>query len=398
MEFEQIIKRLDYLEKQQRDMKDSLSSLKETLASLDSSLGVLSKQMKTFGKQMTEVTPAAKRVEQFESMLTKQRSDILKLIDENEKARAKAEKETAKRVQSEISEVSKAVVQVKASFNPAELKKQIKERGDENQRALNDIRDLRLAVEETQRGTGDVRHTLLANEESRKNDLKRISDIQGELTALRKRIDENRDKATIQSDSIRNVENKITDLLASELERKQAQTAFLEHQMVAQVDRDRGWKEWEEKFTAFQKGAEAMDVQVQKLDETLRSAKKAQDTYMELNNKLERRINEVTEMQRLAEERLRQEWISFKADDQKRWTGYSLSSEEAFRDLRKEALKSEERTVAMNDITQALRDQVHQTADVSEKQLQELMNILHEWMTSYQRIMGHGKKTVKKQS
>lgn len=398
MEFEQIIKRLDYLEKQQRDMKDSLSSLKETLASLDSSLGVLSKQMKTFGKQMTEVTPAAKRVEQFESMLTKQRSDILKLIDENEKARAKAEKETAKRVQSEISEVSKAVIQVKASFNPAELKKQIKERGDENQRALNDIRDLRLAVEETQRGTGDVRHTLLANEESRKNDLKRISDIQGELTALRKRIDENRDKATIQSDSIRNVENKITDLLASELERKQAQTAFLEHQMVAQVDRDRGWKEWEEKFTAFQKGAEAMDVQVQKLDETLRSAKKAQDTYMELNNKLERRINEVTEMQRLAEERLRQEWISFKADDQKRWTGYSLSSEEAFRDLRKEALKSEERTVAMNDITQALRDQVHQTADVSEKQLQELMNILHEWMTSYQRIMGHGKKTVKKQS
>lgn len=398
MEFEQIIKRLDYLEKQQRDMKDSLSSLKETLSSLDSSLGVLSKQMKTFGKQMTEVTPAAKRVEQFESMLTKQRSDILKLIDENEKARAKAEKETAKRVQSEISEVSKAVVQVKASFNPAELKKQIKERGDENQRALNDIRDLRLAVEETQRGTGDVRHTLLANEESRKNDLKRISDIQGELTALRKRIDENRDKATIQSDSIRNVENKITDLLASELERKQAQTAFLEHQMVAQVDRDRGWKEWEEKFTAFQKGAEAMDVQVQKLDETLRSAKKAQDTYMELNNKLERRINEVTEMQRLAEERLRQEWISFKADDQKRWTGYSLSSEEAFRDLRKEALKSEERTVAMNDITQALRDQVHQTADVSEKQLQELMNILHEWMTSYQRIMGHGKKTVKKQS
>ena len=398
MEFEQIIKRLDYLEKQQRDMKDSLSSLKETLSSLDSSLGVLSKQMKTFGKQMTEVTPAAKRVEQFESMLTKQRSDILKLIDENEKARAKAEKETAKRVQSEISEVSKAVVQVKASFNPAELKKQIKERGDENQRALNDIRDLRLAVEETQRGTGDVRHTLLANEESRKNDLKRISDIQGELTALRKRIDENRDKATIQSDSIRNVENKITDLLASELERKQAQTAFLEHHMVAQVDRDRGWKEWEEKFTAFQKGAEAMDVQVQKLDETLRSAKKAQDTYMELNNKLERRINEVTEMQRLAEERLRQEWISFKADDQKRWTGYSLSSEEAFRDLRKEALKSEERTVAMNDITQALRDQVHQTADVSEKQLQELMNILHEWMTSYQRIMGHGKKTVKKQS
>jgi sulfur transfer protein SufE len=40
-----------------------------------------------------------------------------------------------------------------------------------------------------------------------------------------------------------------------------------------------------------------------------------------------------------------------------------------------------------------MQDQLHQTTDASEKQLQELMNVVHEWMTSYQRIMGHGKKT-----
>jgi hypothetical protein len=251
-------------------------------------------------------------------------------------------------------------------------------------------------MDETQRSNEDMRHTLLANEEGRRNDLKRITDIQGELTALRKRIDENREKAAVQGDSIRNIESRLTELLTSELERKQAQAAFLEGQRVAQVDRDRGWKEWQEKFNAFQKDAEAMDLQVQKLDETLRGAKKAQETYVDLNARLERRINEVTEMQRLAEERLRQEWISFKADDQKRWTGYSLSSEEALRDLRKEVQKSGERTTAMSEIAQTLRDQAHQTADVSEKQMQEMMNILHEWMTSYQRIMGHGKKSVKK--
>ena len=70
--------------------------------------------------------------------------------------------------------------------------------------------------------------------------------------------------------------------------------------------------------------------------------RRAQETYLELNTKLERRINEVTEMQRLAEDRLRQEWVSFKTDDQKRWTGYSLSSEESFRDIRKDVQKTEE--------------------------------------------------------
>lgn len=396
MEFEQIVKRLEYLDKQQREMRETLATLKENLSSFEATVNAVSKQLKTVGRQMTDITPAAKRMEQFESIIAKQRADIVKLIDENEKARTKADKDTAKRLQGDINEVNKAVTQLKAALNPADVKKQFKERADESQRMVNDIRDIRISMDEIQRSNEDTRHTLMANEEGRKNDLKRISDIQGELTALRKRIDENREKAAVQGDAIRNIENRLTELLASEMERKQAQAAFLEQQKVAQVDRDRGWKEWQEKFTAFQKDAESMDVQVQKLDETLRGAKKAQETYMELNTKLERRINEVTEMQRLAEERLRQEWISFKADDQKRWTGYTLSSEEAFRDLRKEVQKSEEQTTAMSELAQSLRDQVHQTTDVSEKQMQEIMNILHEWMTSYQRIMGHGKKTVKK--
>jgi hypothetical protein len=100
-------------------------------------------------------------------------------------------------------------------------------------------------------------------------------------------------------------------------------------------------------------------------------------------------------MQRLTEDRLRQEWVSFKTDDQKRWTGYSLSSEESFRDIRKDIQKTAGRIVSMDDALQTLQDQMHQTTDTSEKELQELMNVVHEWMTSYQRIMGHGKKAKK---
>jgi chromosome segregation ATPase len=396
MEFEQIIKRLEFLDKQQRDTRETLAALKESVASFETSVNAVSKQIKTLSKQVTDIAPATKRVDQFETLISKQRIEIVKMIEENQKERIKEEKETAKRIQSEISELYKAVNQVKTSINPAEYKKLFKERADETQRALNNIADLKLSVDEAKRSNEDVRHTLLANDEARKNDLKRIADLQGELTALRKRIDENREKSTVQGDTIRNVESRMTELLASELERKQAQAVFLDQQRVALVDRERVWKDWQEKFNTFQKEAEALDGQIQRLDETLRNAKKAQETYVDLNAKLERRINEVTEMQRLAEERLRQEWISFKADDQKRWTGYSLSSEESFRDIRKEVNKYDERISSISEVAQVLQDQIHQTTDVSEKQLQEMMNVVHEWMTSYQRIMGHGKKATKK--
>ncbi|MBE0680831.1 MAG: hypothetical protein IH589_02870 [Anaerolineales bacterium] len=396
MEFEQIVKRLDWLEKQQRENKENISSLGERLTSFETSVNAASKQIKAISKQVTEIAPAAKRVEQFESLLTKQRSDIVKLIEDKEKARVKLEKDSEKRVQTEINDLNKSFIQFKSTANFAEIKKLLKERADEIQRLLNNVSDLKAGVESAKRSNEDVQHALKTTEEIRRNDLKRITDMQGELTALRKRVDENREKTTITADSIRNVENRFTELIASELERKQAQAAFLEGQAIAQIDRDRAWKEWKEKYEAFQKEAETLDTQIQKLDEALRGAKKAQDTYLELNTKLERRINEVTEMQRLTEDRLRQEWLSFKADDQKRWTGYSLSSEESFRDIRKEVQKYDERMTVLNDAAQVLQDQMHQTTDTTEKQLQELTNVVHEWMTSYQRIMGHGKKTAKK--
>lgn len=397
MEFEQIVKRLEFLDKQQRENKDALAALSERLNSFETSVNAVSKQIKTLSKQVTDLAPVTKRVDQFESMLGKQRTDIIKLIEENDATHSRTEKEITKQFQPELTEINKVLTQIKTTTttNIQEIKKQLKERSDEIQRMLTNVSDFKGHVEQSTRSNEDVLHALKAMDETRKNDLKHITDIQGELVSIRKRVDENRDKHTMTSDGLRNIENRFTELLASEQERKQAQKAFLEQQAVAQLDRDRAWKEWKEKAETFQKESSGLDVQIQKLDEALRGAKKAQDTYLELNTRLERRISEVTEMQRLAEDRLRQEWISFKVDDQKRWTGYSLSNEESFRDIRKDLQKTEERIAPLNDATQVLQDQIHQITDATEKELQEIMNVVHEWMTSYQRIMGHGKKTTK---
>jgi len=397
MEFEQIIKRLEFLDKQQRENKETISALSERLNSYEASVNVVSKQIKPLGKQIADLTPVTKRVDQYEAMLTKQRNDIIKIIEENDKAHTRAEREITKEFQPELAELQKILTQLKTTTTASiqEMKRELKERTNEIQRMLTNISDFKTHVDEATRSNEDVVHALKAMDETRKNDLKQITDIQGELTSIRKRVDENRDKYTMTADGLRNVESRFTDLIASELERKQSQKAFLEQQSIAQIDRDRAWKEWKEKYDTFKKESATLDGHIQSLDEALRGAKRAQETYLELNTKLERRISEVTEMQRLAEDRLRQEWVSFKVDDQKRWTGYSLSNEESFREIRKDMQKTDERIAPLNDVTQVLQDQMHQVTDTTEKELQEIMNVVHEWMTSYQRIMGHGKKTSK---
>jgi len=394
MEFEHIIKRLDWLEKERGKDQEVIASLKGKISSLETDISVLSKQLKGLGRQITDVNVGASRFDQFDEMLSKHRADVNQVIEAYEKQSRRREREAVKRHQTQLEEIHKSVAELRKMFTPGEYDKKFKERAIETQRLIVGVDELKKQVSEAVDAAEAVEQAVKALDEARKNDLKRIVDIQGDVMAVRKRAEESREKYTLTMDSIRNIDSRVSELMASEVERRQAQTVFIEQQTLAQIERDRVLKDWRESVDQFKREASGLDVHVQTLDEALRGAKKAQETYIELNTKLERRINEITEMQRLAEERLRQEWVSFKADDQKRWTGYSLSSEESFRDIRKDVQKFDQRINALDDITQVIQDQLHQTTDATGQQLQELMNVIHEWMTAFERIMGH--KKVKK--
>src|SRR5512143_4288560 len=95
-----------------------------------------------------------------------------------------------------------------------------------------------------------------------------------------------------------------------------------------------------------------MDQHLQEWEVAQRAVKRAQETYEEIVQKFERRINEISEMQRLAEDRFRQELVAFKADDQKRWTSHTLSHDENQKDSRVGVTKLEERLTALEDFVQ----------------------------------------------
>ena len=395
MEFEQIVKRLEWLDQEHRKEKTALSSLEDSITSIDTDIRTISKQIKDLSKKVSDIGPVAARLNQFDEILAKQRADMSAALDDLEKKHQHRERDRLKRHQAALEEINKSLPKLDQSKDILELKKLIKQRADEDIKLNVALTEIKPRIEEAIRKSEDVASSNKLIEENRRQDIKRVADLQGEITSVRKRVDEYRQKTELQSDSLRNIENRFTEIITSESERKKAQAAFLEQQSLAQVERDKAYKEWLGKVDNFEKQTETLDSQTQALDETLRAAKRAQETYLELNQKLERRINEITEMQRLGEERLRQEWVSFKAEDQKRWTGYSLSSDESIRDIRKTVDKYEERITVIDDATQTLQDQLHQTTDATEQQLQELMNVAHQWLTAYERIMGHVRKTPK---
>ena len=395
MDFEQIVKRLEWLDDEHRKDKAAISKYEERLASIELNIKTLREDIKDLSKKVADIGPVNQRISLFENSLTKQRADISESIDALEKKHQQREKDIVKRYQAGLEEISQSLPKLDQSQEISELRKLIKLRADEDIKLNIAVTELKPKIDDAVRKSEDTAISVKLVEDSRRQDIKRVADMQGEITAVRKRVEEYRQKAELNNDTLRNIENRFTELILSESDRKKAQVAFIEQQSLAQIDRDRAYKEWVSKIENFKNQNDTIDTQTQALDETLRAAKRAQETYVELNQRLERRINEITEMQRLGEDRLRQEWVTFKAEDQKRWTGYTLSSEENVREIRKTVNKYEERITAVDDASQTIQDLLHQTTDATEQQLQELMNVFHQWLTAYERIMGHVRKTTK---
>jgi chromosome segregation ATPase len=400
MDFEQLVKRLEWLDEEHRKTRASIATFDERMTALEGKIDTVAKQIKPFPQQIADIASTAARLNQFDAIFAKQRDDMNKALEEIEKKHQKREQEVTKRHQEDFAPIHKALEELRKTleteFPP--IKRDIKARITEDGRLRQEIQELRPPIDSARHTAEEAILAQRAFDESRRQEAKRVADLQGEIAAVRKRIEETRSRIDLNADGFKNMDNRIKELMLSENERKAAQIAFIDQQSMAHLNRERTYKEWKEKFDSIKLQAQTLDSQIQTLEETLRSAKRAQETYNELNTKLERRISEVTEMQRLSEDRLRQEWVTFKADDQKRWIGYTLSQDEGSKDVRRSMQKLEERIEPLDESIQTLQDQLHQTADASEQQLQELMNVAHEWLSAYERIMGHGKKVNNKKS
>lgn len=135
------------------------------------------------------------------------------------------------------------------------------------------------------------------------------------------------------------------------------------------------------------------ESQISSLDETLRSTRKAKDLLDKSTQRIERRVNEITEMHRLNEDHFRQEWTAYKADDQKRWTNYNMVAEESQKDFLRQFNKLDQRLLQLEDMTQQVSDHFEEMNEDTQKRLRSLLDMARTWLSSYERLFGKPTET-----
>ena len=385
MENEQLLQRLEWLEEERRKDKTAIAMLQERLNALEALQPNLAQQIKDLSAENARLSSAMGRFEQIDATIAQLRIEFTRSLETTERQRNDRDREAEKTRLADLEMLNKAIGEVRKGLEPiSELRRGLQARVEEDFRLARLIEETSQKVLQTRRSDDEYRHAQKLLEENQRQDNKRITDLTGEVAALRKRIEEQRGKVDLVSDAQRRIETRISDFQAADTERRQAIASFIEKQTMGIVERERTWKEWQTRFEEIERTSTNIDAQLQALDATQRAVKRAQEAFEEITQRFERRINEITEMQRLVEERFRQEWVAFKADDQKRWANYSLTQEEQQREVTRQFEKLTERLLPIEDMLQQLKERLTQLTEDTSKRLQSLLTLNRQWVENFE--------------
>jgi chromosome segregation ATPase len=382
MDIDQLEKQVEWLDKERREEKKTIMTLEKKIAQLEEMLDKANAFTKDLSSELTQMKVTSSRAEKYDEALEAHRVEVKKELDAMEK-RAKQRETTAKKNQSqEISEIAKIVNEFQAKFNAmSRLREElISRKEDENQRTQL-IAELKEKVDKADLSEKERRATFSSLEEDRRTDKKRLADLQAEANALRKRADEQKGRLDLLSDWQKKGDARMNEIMADEAQRREANKAFMDKMSQAWADREKLWKEWNKKFETIDVTSESFSQSMISIHEADLAIRQAQEEFNQITEQLNRRIHEITEMQRLGEERFRQEWSTFKSDDQKRWTNYALTQDEQHKEMGRRIENLIDRVTNLEETSQDLQDSVQQISEQTGKLMQGFMSSLREWLS-----------------
>lgn len=384
MQAEHILRKLDWLDEERRRDKATIASLEEKIKGLEQSLQGANQQIKEISAELGRYRALGGRIDQMDEALLKFKVEVKQQIDAVDKEAQRREQEAQKLHGVEMKTLDASITEIKKEISViADLRRSMQTRIDEELRISRLVDEMEEKIAELQRTEEEFNRLIRLTEDHRRQDARKITDVQGETTAIRKLYNELQAQLELGSVTRKRIENRMAELEGTFGELKQAQIKFIEEQSLVQVEREHLWKEWLAKIEQFEEIAKEVEKTIQSVDTTNRSVQRVHKAVDELALKVERRVSELTELQRLGEERLRQEWVAFKSDDQKRWANYTLVQEEIRTELVRQIDKIVNQLSMLEENFQTVKDAVVLMNEQMERNLRNLLNAVYNWTAEF---------------
>jgi chromosome segregation ATPase len=337
VDINQAARMIEWLDEERRRDKAMIATLEERLAQQQETITVLSKRVNSMESDQTvirtQITPNGRDTDLVDQV----RREVAQMLEGIESKRLIAEREAERRAELARENLSRSVRELTERLERVDrVLNAMPALQVERERISDSVATLQQRVDDLYKKVEEPDRRLAFLEEQRRQDSRRISEVQSEIPEVQKQIDSVRPKLTLLEDLALRTERRVQDVQNGDRERREQIQQFIDQQTLVIQQRDQQIadliKRFGEQDSVMQRNIERFET----WSEAYRSMKKIIDDFERIGDRLERRINEVAEMQRLSEERFRQEWNDWTSDDQKRWKQFTISNDEVWRSHDKE--------------------------------------------------------------
>ena len=286
MDVDQVLKRVQWMEDEHRKDKDSLALLESRIMAYEGGIKGVNDQIKNLNAEITRLTAIVTRMDQYDANLLQLRLENKRQVEELDKEIKKREEAADKVRRVEVKALDTSLQELRKELDILpRLEKGIQARVEEDTRLVRSVDEVRARLESVRRDEDEYTRTYRLLEDGRRQDAKRLTDLQGDVAVLRKQADLQRGQTEVLNTGVRKLETRVNELVTVEVERREVMQAFLDKQALAQVERDRVWKDWQTRFETIEKQATDTEKQLVSLEATHREAKRTQLVLEELNQR-----------------------------------------------------------------------------------------------------------------
>ena len=332
MEINQIASMIEWLDEERRRDKALIATLEERVALQSDSVDTMQRRVNTVESDQAMIKQEALPANKEHDIIEQVRQDMEQMLENAEARRLTAEREAERRLELQRENIQRAVAELGEKAD--RLERQLTNISDvqtEGDRLTNAMRLLNQEVDDLTKKLEGPDRRLSFLEEQRRTDARRLAELETEMPDFKRSVDSLQPKLALLEDlAVRN-ERRIQDFNSLDRERRDQIQQFIDQQQLMVQQRDQQLAELTKRFGVhdeeLQKNIERFEVWAQ----AYREMKRIVDDFNRIGDRLERRIGESSEMQRLSEERFREEWNDWRDEDQKRWKQLTLSSDEVWR-------------------------------------------------------------------
>ncbi len=325
MDLTQLSQMVAWLDEEHRRDREEIAKLDQRLQSLAIERQEQARRIQDLESRLASTQAQLTRFTQIEQALQQLRGEVVVMLDKQTEARVQAERESERARLSDREALSRGVAEVRKELTRIpRLEEELVTRQAEDQRLGEMLLALRQSVANVSKEIDDRTRSLPYMIEQRAQDNKRIAQLQAEHVDLMKRTELIGTRMPPVEERVQRLERELQRIQPIPEALRQEQQVFIEAQKLGEVERTRQMTVWEQEFVDQRTLIEKQAVRLREFEARHEAVGRTLKALEEFQAQVTHSQKQVSELQRLAEERQRKELAEWQAENEQRWKKETL--------------------------------------------------------------------------